>query len=137
MLEFALVIPIFIFVLYGLISFGMVLSAKQSIVHASAEGARASLGAVPLNGQSTSAAEQAAAQQQAQNSVRSALGANGQYAVVTVPPPTYCSGSSGPQCITVTVSYDYSSHPLIPPAPGLGLVMPSTISSTAVLQLPS
>jgi Flp pilus assembly protein TadG len=136
-LEFALVIPIFIFVLYGLIAFGIMISAKQSIVHASAEGARAALGAVPLNGQSTPDAEQAAAARQARNSVNSALGSNGQYATVTVPPPTYCSGASGPQCIKVTISYDYGSHPLIPPAPGLGLVMPSAISSTAVLELPS
>src|SRR5947207_6832460 len=45
MLEFALVIPIFIFVLYGLIAFGMMLSAKQTITNAASEGARAAVGA--------------------------------------------------------------------------------------------
>ena len=50
MLEFALVIPIFIFVLYGLIAFGMMLSAKQTITHSAAEGARAAVGAAPTAG---------------------------------------------------------------------------------------
>ena len=36
MLEFALVIPIFIFVLYGLIAYGIALSAKQTITHSAA-----------------------------------------------------------------------------------------------------
>src|SRR5437588_6838703 len=45
MLEFALVIPIFVFVLYGLIAFGLMLSAKQTVTNAAAEGARAAVGA--------------------------------------------------------------------------------------------
>src|SRR3954452_22825366 len=47
LLEFALVIPIFVFVLYGLIAFGMMLSAKQTVTHSDAEGARAAVGAAP------------------------------------------------------------------------------------------
>src|SRR5438270_9596571 len=45
LLEFALVIPIFVFVLYGLIAFGLMLSAKQTVTNAAAEGARAAVGA--------------------------------------------------------------------------------------------
>ena len=58
MLEFALVIPIFVFVLYGLIAFGIMLSAKQTITHATAEGARAAIGAVPNPGENQDQAEE-------------------------------------------------------------------------------
>ncbi len=39
------------------------------------------------------------------------------------------------QCLSVTVTYHYNESPLFPELPGLGLVTPSTISSTNVVQL--
>ncbi|HEV2759699.1 MAG TPA: TadE/TadG family type IV pilus assembly protein, partial [Acidimicrobiales bacterium] len=42
--EFALVILPLMFVLYGLIAFGMILALKQSVTSAAAEGARAVVG---------------------------------------------------------------------------------------------
>src|SRR4051812_45463695 len=47
LLEFALVFGIFVFVLYGLIAFGMMMSMKQNITHAATEGARAAIGVAP------------------------------------------------------------------------------------------
>jgi hypothetical protein len=37
----------------------------------------------------------------------------------------------------VTVSYNYSSNPIFPELPGLGLITPSVISSTNVVQIPA
>ena len=39
------------------------------------------------------------------------------------------------ECLSVTVSYGYHSNPLFPELPGPGLITPSTISSTNVLQV--
>ena len=38
-------------------------------------------------------------------------------------------------CVKVTVSYPYAAHPLIPTLPGLGFVIPSTISSVYEVQV--
>jgi Flp pilus assembly protein TadG len=135
LLEFALVIPIFVFVLYGLIAFGLMLSAKQTITHSASEGARAAIGATPNPGES----QDDAYKRVAKDRVGLAMGSLSQYHV-TDPGAAdaivdWCSGSSGPRCITVTVTYDYSAHPLVPPAPGLGLVTPSKLSSKAVVQV--
>ncbi|MCU1451039.1 MAG: TadE family protein [Acidimicrobiales bacterium] len=132
MLEFALVIPIFVFVLYGLIAFGIMLSAKQTITNAAAEGARAAVGASPNSAAQISAAR---------TKVTSAMKSYGQYdpndpsqfsAVVAPCDPL---SVTSPSCITVKVMYPYSDKPLVPPAPGLGLVMPDKLSSTAVVQV--
>jgi Flp pilus assembly protein TadG len=131
MLEFALVIPIFVFVLYGLIAFGIMLSAKQTITNAAAEGARAAVGATGQQAQIDAAKAR----------VASAMQSYGKYDAqdpsefnATV---AKCdlNNASGPDCITVKVMYPYSSKPLVPPAPGIGLMMPDKLSSTAVVQV--
>lgn len=130
MLEFALVIPIFVFVLYGLIAFGIMLSAKQTVVHAASEGARAAVGAAPND-----AAQIAAAKAR----VKNAMGSLSQYNVDDPAQfeatPAACPGGVAARCITVKVTYPYSDKPLVPPAPGMGLVTPDKLSSTAVVQV--
>src|SRR4051794_2859929 len=73
MLEFALVIPIFVFVLYGLIAYGVMLNAKQTITNAASEGARGAVGAQPATAQGQKDAAKARA--------KSAMGAFSQYNV--------------------------------------------------------
>ena len=46
LVEFALVLPVFVLVLFGLISFGMVLALKQGVTNASADAARSVIGVV-------------------------------------------------------------------------------------------
>ena len=46
-----------------------------------------------------------------------------------------CPSASTNTCLTVTVAYNYSSSPLFPELPGIGLITPTTISSTNVLQI--
>lgn len=137
MLEFALVIPIFIFVLYGLIAYGIALSAKQTITHSTAEGARAAVGAVPNPGETLDQAEVRVARATVAKDLQGSLSGNDQYVDTSQTAVGYCdtTTNTGPKCITVKVSYPYSDHPLIPPAPGLGIIMPSTLSSTAVVEV--
>jgi Flp pilus assembly protein TadG len=119
LVEFALVVGLFVFILYGLISFGMILATKQRVTNAAAEGARAAVGA----------ADSAAAISAATARVTSSGLPAGSYTANYT--PAACGSN---QCITVTITYDLQNHPVVPPAPGLGLVTPNTISSTAVVQ---
>ena len=131
MLEFALVIPIFIFVLYGIIAFGIMLSAKQSLVNAASEGARAAVGSTGSTAQV--AAAKAAVQRSLAGSVKQYDANDTSEFEAHV---DYCTGTSGSKCIFVNLTYPYDSKPLIPQAPGLGLVTPSTLTAHAVVQVP-
>ena len=125
LVEFALVVGIFVMVLYGLIYFGMALATKQRVTNAAAEGARSAVGA-------SSAAD---AQTIAQNRVLALLGApNGRYTVTPVAAPCNAAVTNGPQCITVTIAWDWENHPAVPAAPGLGLAPVNSLGSSAVVQ---
>jgi len=119
--EFAFVFVVFVFFLYGLITFGVILAQKQAITNAAADGARSAVGAT----------SDAGAQSLADTRVLDALGApNGRYS------STYsfatCGGTH--RCITVQITWDYKYHPIVPPAPGLGLATPDTFGAKAVVQ---
>ena len=123
--EFALVVGLFVFILYGLISFGMILATKQRITNAAAEGARAAVGQT-----NASDAKLAAKARVAESGLPA-----GAYTIGPDPlgePRVFACGVY--QCIEVTVTYNLAGNPVVPPAPGLGLVTPNTISSTAVVQ---
>ena len=125
MVEFALVVGLFVLILYALIYFGMALATKQRVTNAAAAGARAAVGA----------ASAADAQTVAQNRVVALLGTpNGRYTVTPVAGPCNTSAASGPQCIKVTVTYDWENHPAVPAAPGLGLAPVDSLGSTATVQ---
>ena len=117
--EFALVFGIFFMVLYGLICFGMTLATKQRITNAAAEAARAAVGQSTESG----AVDAATARVLAAGLPAGAF------------TPQYSTGSCGlNQCITVTITYDLKNHPVVPPAPGLGIVLPDSMTSTATVQ---
>jgi Flp pilus assembly protein TadG len=139
LLEFILVLPIFVYVIYSMIGFGLAVSLKEDITHASAEGARAAIGAQVTTGQTALQAQTAAVDTRVQN-VLGWLGSNYSNVVVQVDPTgfnTSCPTAADPSgtCLEVIVTYDYGDHPIIPAAPGLGYFNPTTLSSTAVVQV--
>lgn len=109
-----MVVGLFVFILYGLISFGLVLATKQQVTNAAADAARAAVG------QTDDAAAIAAATAR----VDAALTA-GNY---TLDPPISVSDCGSNKCITVTILYN------LEPAPGLGLVIPPTTTAKSVVQ---
>jgi len=117
--EFALVAGLFVYILYGLIAFGMILATKQRVTNAAAEGARAAVGQTTDADAITAATARVAA---------AGLTAGAYTATYT---PAVCGSN---HCITVTVTYNLGAHPVVVPAPGLGLITPNTLSSTAVVQ---
>ena len=119
--EFSLVVGLFVFILYGLIAFGMILATKQRVTNAAAEAARAAVGSA--------------------NAADAVNAATARVLVAGLPSGAYTPeystapcGTSGNECITVKITYNLDTNPVIPPAPGLGLVTPKKMSSTAVVQ---
>jgi Flp pilus assembly protein TadG len=120
LVEFALVIGIFMLVLYGLISYGMIMATKQRVTNAASEAARSAVG-------EANDADAIAAATTRLNTLLS--GSAGKYTPVVT---TAACGTS--TCVKVTVTWDWKNHPVVPPAPGIGLFTPDNIVSEAQVQ---
>lgn len=131
MVEFALVVVLLIALLYGIISYGLILAAQSTITQAAADGARA--GIVATNAIST-------AQTQAATDVgwmdKGTCG-TASTTITCVATEAACPSNANNQCLTVKVTYNYNSSPLFPELPGMGVITPSTISSSNTLQISS
>lgn len=134
--EFALILPIFLLLVYGGLAFGLAMSAKGVITEAAAEGARAAISAqlTSADNGSMCAAYERTALKQTQNALISA-GVNASYATITTTPSTCQSAFVTGVMMTVAISYPYGSHPTIPNAPGLGAVLPATIFAQYTVQV--
>ena len=143
MVEFAFVVVLLIALLYGIISYGLILSAQSTVTQAAADGARAGVVAA-----TTSLGPKGTAEAQAANDLSwmdkgqcyqpdakpLPIGAsNGILTCVATQAP--CASNASNQCLSVTVTYQYAKAPIFPLLPGLGVITPSTISSTDVLQM--
>jgi Flp pilus assembly protein TadG len=159
LIEFAFVVVLLITLLYGIITYGVILAAQATVTQAAADAARAGIvqgtGTATCNGSTVSAAGCAAVQQAAtdlgwmnKNGCTETVVTTSPASSTTVTPaantgsPISCTATIEPcpsnavnTCLSVAVSYNYSTAPLFPELPGLGLITPSTISSTNVLQL--
>lgn len=128
--EFAIASVVLLMLLFGIISYGYALSFKQGLTQAAAEGARA--GAVATSGQAQTAA--AAAIAPALNAFKKSCSSTGMSCTYsTLAADTGCA--AGTSCLRVRVSYDYRNYPLLPKFPGLGLLLPDTLSSTSITQV--
>lgn len=134
--EFALVVPVILLLLFGIIDYGFMLSFRQSISQAAAEGARAAA-VTPSGGSYTT---------NAANAVSQAIG----YGVTCTLPggaltkssatvgscsatTAACTYNTSKTCITVSVTYNYTQAPIFPNLPGIP--MPSTMTYTAVSEV--
>jgi Flp pilus assembly protein TadG len=137
MVEFAFVVVLLIALLYGIISYGLILAAQSTLTQAAADAARSG-----IVDSSTSAAV-VTAEGEAANDVNwmgkgcyepGVLGSASSPITCFAQPET-CPSNANNSCLEVTVTYNYASSPLFPELPGLGVIMPSSISSTNVLQM--
>lgn len=140
--EFALLVPLICILVFATMSYAYMFSFRQTLSQATAEGARAAVGGSKGTGCSPTAASFPAGICPAQSAASSAV-ANvmGQYGMAcgtnhlscTLSQPTACTAGAG-TCMTVTVSYPYRDHDLLPTVPGLGFTLPSQLSfSTTVV----
>jgi Flp pilus assembly protein TadG len=131
MVEFAFVVVLLVALLYGIITYGLILAAQATVTQAAADGARAGIVAGTANMKTT--AEGQASGDLAWMGKGTCGETTSPITCVAVPEP--CPSNSNNQCLAVTVTYNYASAPLFPEMPGLGVITPSTISSTDVLQV--
>ncbi|HVW51106.1 MAG TPA: TadE family protein [Trinickia sp.] len=129
--EFALVFPLLFTVLYGIVTYSVLFVAEQSLTLAAEEGARAA-----LNYQNAASVADAlsARSSNACNVASQAAAWLGAYARCAAQSQS-CSYDSAMDCVQVTLTYDYASHPIVPTLPLLSLALPSTLSSVATVQL--
>ncbi|MDP3892583.1 TadE/TadG family type IV pilus assembly protein [Nocardioides sp.] len=119
--EFALVVPLLLVIILGIISYGFMLSFRQSISQAAAEGARAAAVAP------ASADRQALAFEAIENAIGDSCGSA--YLTCATSTPASCS-----TCLSVTVTYAYTADPSKPTF-GFGIAMPDELTYTAVSEI--
>ncbi|PTB21962.1 pilus assembly protein TadE [Trinickia symbiotica] len=129
--EFALIFPLLFAMLYGLVTYSVILVAQQNLTLAAEEGARAALNyqnasnagaALAARGQTACTVASKAAAWLAANATCSAQAST-------------CSYDATMDCIELTLSYDYAGHPLVPTLPLLSLAVPRTLTSAATVQV--
>jgi Flp pilus assembly protein TadG len=129
--EFTLVLPFFLTLIFGLISMGGLFSFRQTLSQAATEGARAA---------AISPANYTFAQRttRATDAINQAFAGIGGTAVscgvggltCTIPSvPTSCGNSA--QCISVTLTYAYAANPRIPVPQFFSFTLPTTVSYTS------
>jgi Flp pilus assembly protein TadG len=135
LVEFSLVAVLLFLVIYGIISFGLLLSFKQDLTRAAAEGARAGAVAVPVD---DAVGDAVAATNEAVEGFGKSCGEGGM--TCTVSPATFDCDGSGPgdaKCVEVTLQYDNEADPVTPPFPLLSAFMPDTLEATSVARVNS
>ncbi len=136
LVEFAFVAVLLMMFIYGIAAYGILLATKNNITHAAAEAARSALSVPDL----PAATLDARRITQAQNTAATRLGylgtkyqAGDTSAAIALCNPSDAADTT--RCITVTITYPWSSRPIIPSAPGLGILLPNNLRSTAVVRL--
>lgn len=143
--EFALVTPLLLLLVFGVVSYGYMLSFRQALSQGAAEGARAAA----VSPYPAAADKQTAAL----NAINDALNVNaygvtctgvatgsalkkggvtvGSCSVITAA----CASDPTKDCVTVQLDYLYKDNPLLPNFPGVGLVLPAHLSYDAVARV--
>jgi Flp pilus assembly protein TadG len=119
-------------VVFGTISYGYMLSFRQTISQSAAEGARAAAVA-PVTADRTAAGTHAVDVSMATGS--GSLHCGQGYLTCTVSVVPNCGDGSTRDCVKVTVTYPYRDHSLLPTVPGLGFTLPSTIAYSAMAEI--
>ena len=110
--EFGLVLVPLLILVFGVISYGYMLSFRQAMSQGAAEGARAAAVWASAYDSTQDAARIAAARVRIDEALASYGVACGSGATCTIT-ITPCVGGSG-RCVSVTVSYPYADEPLTP-----------------------
>lgn len=125
-MEFALLVMPLVVIVFGIFSFGVMLSFRQTVSQAATEGARAA--AVELEAGNREP-EAIAAVNDAMQALDMQCGAGALDCDYTI-------GACGShECVTVTVSYPYQDNPLVPSVPLVGELLPDMIEYSATVRV--
>lgn len=123
--EFALIFLIFFALFYAIVAYGLVFAMNQSLTLAAEEGARAAVQDAPNDATRITRAQNTAM------GVLTWLPTAGVTVNATAAP---CVANPAVSCVTVSVTYDYANHPLVPALPLLGIAIPANLGATATVQ---
>ena len=134
LVEFAFISVLLFTLVFGIIGFGMLLSFKQDMTRAAAEGARAGAVAFPS---SEAVAEATAATNEAVAGFDKTCGTGGM--TCTIPALIDCDGigAGDEKCVKVTLTYDYKRFPLVGNLPIISAFMPDTVEASSVARVNS
>ena len=142
LVEFALIAVLLLTLLFGIINFGLILSFRQDVTRAAAEGARGGAVAVPADAADVATAQAAAlaATQEAMKEVGGRFdaigcdgaGTNGMTCTAVI---ANCTGQPGFKCVTVKLSYDYDEEPIYGDLPLMSAFLPDKIEATSVARI--
>ncbi|WP_420998128.1 TadE/TadG family type IV pilus assembly protein [Cupriavidus sp. 30B13] len=132
-LEFAILLPILLAIVMGIVYFGMVLALQQMLTLAAEEGARAALrypsGAAGNNAAATQSLRVGAASATAlamlPTSIRNSISTSDIAKVIS------CANPGGSVCVRVTLNLP--SNSILPVMPGVPI--PATLTGSATVQL--
>ena len=143
--EFALMAPLLLLLVFGIIAYGYMLSFRQALSQGATEGARAAaVSAYPTPAQKVTDAVSGVNDALASYGVRcdlpvggtaGTLRRNGAAVGSCAVTPATCVNNALASCMSVQVVYDYANHPLVPEVPGVGLMLPNSLAYTAVAQV--
>jgi Flp pilus assembly protein TadG len=122
-------------VVFGIISYGYMLTFRQSLSQAATEAARAAatraVSGTLAERQATQTLAATSAVDEAVSAFDSAMKCGQKHLSCTV---TFvpCPDVSSTGCVKVEVSYPYREHSLLPSIPGLGFALPANLGYAAV-----
>ena len=125
--EFAAIFVVFAMLLWGLITYGVIFAAQQTITHAASDAARSVVGMYPSEDDAEQMVESVLRAQVGEDSWLDADGLV--QADVTF---AACDGTPDRECATVVVIYDWDGYGIVPEM--LSVATPDTLSSQAVVQ---
>jgi Flp pilus assembly protein TadG len=144
MVEFAFIMSLLFLLVFGIISFGLILSFQQDLTRSAAEGARAGAVAYPAANATTdagAATSQSVAAMHKQCSTTNGIDADGDGTTCRVDlhdctnttsfPQTAPNDPAVPDCIRVRITYDYQNHPLVVRPPIISGFLPPTLTATS------
>lgn len=160
MVEFAFIMVLLFTLVFGIISFGLILSFKQDMTRAAAEGARTGAVAPQSNDFGVNDPRWVAAQQATEQAIvgfNKTCAVDGLQCLVNLhdceDPVPDTSGyheadptaneqpgntpNAQPDCVTVELVYDYQNHPLLVPVPLISAFLPHEIRAKSVARLNS
>lgn len=147
-MEFTFVSILLLLLVFGIINFGLLLSFKQDMTRAAAEGARAGAVAAAGQAEADAYAETNRAVMEFSDRFKSSgcatdgmedLNGNRDCEVALHDcddevPDTNLE-SAKPDCITVLLTYNYQDHPLITPVPLLSGLLPNEVKAASVAKV--
>ena len=140
LVEFAFISVLLFTLVFGIIGFGMLLSFKQDLTRAAAEGARGGAVAFPA---STALADARDATDEALDGFGQACGEDGMVCQVVLYDCADALPDSGgnqpakPDCVSVTLRHDYKDHPIVPSLPFVSAFIPDEVVATSVARVNS